>query len=253
MHPEEIKYYYSIALAVGLLTIIVFTFIISTIINQRKIIKLHHQLMKAEIDILEKERKRLAEDLHDDMGPILSTIKLYLSMLHEPPPEDKPILQKVAGLLDNAIAEIRVISQNLLPVALQNRGLHEAICELAAQVNSSKNIHIYVDSKIPGVKFDEGTEIAVFRVIHELLNNILKHAKAAEVHIRLQVDNNNLKILVKDNGQGFDYAAMRAVRSDNKGLGLKSITNRVNMLQGKVSYTSEPGKGTEVNIEIPVK
>jgi signal transduction histidine kinase len=253
MHPEEVKYYYSIALAVGLLTIIVFTFIISTIINQRKIIKLHDQLIKAEIDILEKERKRLAEDLHDDMGPILSTIKLYLGMLQAPADDDKTILNKVSGLLDNAIAEIRVISQNLLPVALQNRGLHEAVYELVEQINASRSKHIYIDSKIPGLKLHSATEIAVFRIIHELLNNIIKHSKATEVHIGLHKENDTLKLQIKDNGIGFDYATMQSVKSDNKGLGLKSIANRVNMLQGKVSFNSESGKGTEVRIDIPVK
>jgi signal transduction histidine kinase len=251
MDAIEIKYYISIVLAVGLIAIIVFTFIFSTIINQRKIARLHEDSIKAEIDILEKERKRLAEDLHDDMGPILSTIKLYLGMLSDPPKEEKVIIDKVAGLLDNAIAEIRVISQNLLPVALQNRGLLQAIQELAEHINTSGKTHIYLSAEMLSIHCSKEDEIAIFRIIHELLNNIIKHSQATEVQVNMSLENNVLKIQIKDNGVGFDYNNMRNV--SNKGLGLRSVTNRVNMLQGRVNFNSEAGKGTEVKLEIPMK
>jgi signal transduction histidine kinase len=252
MDLEEVKYYLSIALAIGMLTVIVFTFIISSVIHQKKIIKLNEQLLKAEIDILEKERKRIAEDLHDELGPILSSVKLYIGVLEPKDSEDTRIVEKASGLLDNAIAEIRQISQNLMPVALQDRGLHDAIHQLVNHIIDTRSKNVHLNSDISALKIDKNTEITVFRIIQELLNNILKHSQATEIKLKLHAKANTLKIRLEDNGVGFDVALVPGVRANGSGLGLKNITSRVNLLNGKLNIDSHIGKGTFVQLDIPI-
>jgi two-component system, NarL family, sensor kinase len=253
MHTEEVKYLVEIATGVGLVTLIVFTFIISSIIHQRKIIKLNEQLLKAEIDILEKERKRIAADLHDELGPILSTVKLYLNSIDTEEHQEKITLEKATGLLDNAITEIRQISQNLMPVALLDMGLNDAVRQLVNHFTDTRSKNVQLNSEIAGLKIDKNIEITVFRIIQELLNNIIKHSKATDVKLRIWAEGKLLKINVEDNGIGFNTENVTGVNASFSGLGLKNITSRVNLLNGKMNMSSKIGKGTEVLLEIPLR
>jgi two-component system, NarL family, sensor kinase len=253
MHQEEMTFYVKIILAIVMLTIIVFTFIISSIIHQKKIIRLNELLLKAEIDILEKERKRIAADLHDELGPILSSVKLYLNAIDTKEEEERIILLKATALLDNAISEIRQISRNLMPVALQDHELNDAVHQLVNHFIDSRSKSVRLTSEISGIHLDKNIEITVFRIIQEILNNIIKHSKATEIDLKLWVTGNLLKIRAEDNGIGFNQENVTGINAIGSGLGLKNITSRVNLLNGKFQIDSVIGKGTEVNLEIPIR
>jgi two-component system, NarL family, sensor kinase len=252
MLEQEMIFYVKFILAIVMLTIIVFTFIISSIIHQKKIIRLNEQLLKAEIDILEKERKRFAADLHDELGPLLSSVKLYLNAIDSTDAEERDILKKASNILDNSIKEIRQISQNLMPVALQDRGLHDAVHQLVNHFIDTRSKNVRLECDMSGIKLDKNIEVTLFRIIQELLNNILKHSQATEIELKLWMAGNMLKIHLEDNGIGFNQDNVTGINAMGSGLGLKNITSRVNLLSGKLRIDSSIGKGTEVNLEIPV-
>src|SRR5258708_1627101 len=165
-----------------IITIIIIYFFASIIRYHRRYMKLQREKIFAEITIRENERKRIAADLHDSLGPLLSAVKLNISSVDIEQPSDKEILEKTAGYLDEIIGSMRRISHDLLPNTLERRGLLEAIREFINQVNSKQllNIQLYV---VKEIQVPKEKEIHIFRMIQEIVHNTIKHAKAANLQI----------------------------------------------------------------------
>jgi len=231
-----------------IIAIIIVYFFISIIRYHRRYMRLQRERIFAEITIRENERKRIAGDLHDSLGPLLSAVKLNISNVDIEDAQDKAILDKTAGYLDEIIGSMRRISHDLLPNTLERKGLLEAIREFINQVNvkQSLNIQLYV---VKEIKVPKEKEIHIFRMIQEIVHNTIKHAHAGNLQIGLSEEGGHLLFLAKDDGRGFDKEKALA---GSQGLGLRSLESRCEILNGVLSLESKPGAGTNYFIKIPV-
>lgn len=231
----------------SLLAAVLVFFIISIIRYHRKYVKLQKDRIHAEITIQENERKRIATDLHDSLGPLLSSVKLQINSLDNISENDQQIIYKAGRHLDEIIANLREISHNLLPNTLQRKGLVEAIREFTG--NNSKRNGTKIDFyQLQQVNLSPEKEIHVFRMMQEIIHNALKHSHAKNLQIGMGKENNEIIILSKDDGVGFDP---ERVRKTSPGLGLKSIESRIEILNGTYILKSTPGGGTSYFIKIP--
>lgn len=232
----------------GLIAVIIIFFIGSIIRYHRHYVKLQRERILAEITILENERKRIANDLHDSLGPLLSTVKLNMSNVESSDPEDQLVLSKAARHIDEIIANMREISYNLIPHSLERRGLvdatRELISHLAGSVPLKIHLHCWKEIVVPKEK-----EIHVFRMIQEIIHNTIKHAGARNLHIGISYECNKLLVMTKDDGAGFDRERIREVSG---GLGLRSLESRAEILRGIMTVDSKAQDGTRYYIEIPL-
>ncbi len=198
----------------------------------------------------ENERSRIARELHDGLGTLLATVKLQFGAVQNTLPEvsQAKTYQKADALLDEACSEVRKISYNLMPAILQQYGLEYAIADLCNDVEKSGRLAV---SFIPyGLEeaLDEKTAAAAYRIVQELVKNVLRHAEAKELIVQVTRDEGQLNITVEDDGQGFLVAEKLAA----PGIGLQSIQSRVTLLNGQLDIQSQPGKGSTFNIDIPL-
>lgn len=232
-----------------IIAIIIIYFFVSIIRYHRRYMRLQREKIFAEITIRENERKRIAADLHDSLGPLLSAVKLNISSVDIEHPEDKVVLDKTAGYLDEIIGSMRRISHDLLPSTLERKGLLEAIREFITQVNvkHAVNIQLYV---VKEIRVPKEKEIHIFRMIQEIVHNTLKHAQAGNLQIGFSEEGGHLLCLTKDDGKGFDK---EKVLASSQGLGLRSLESRCEILNGVLTLDSMPGAGTNYFIKIPVE
>ncbi len=232
------------------LGVIVFYMIYTFSKQHRKITKWQEARIKAEIDTLENERKRIASDLHDDIGPMLSAIKLQVNHVEPVNEEEKIIIEKSGKLMDEVIGRFREIAYDLLPNTLIRKGLIKAVAEFITKMNEAHALQIRFvhDENIP--LSSEG-ELNLYRIVQEIIHNTIKHAEASELIIELNKKNNQLVFAATDNGKGFNYNQTSQLPA--QGLGLMNIQNRVALLNGKLVIESQPLKGTHYNILIPLE
>jgi signal transduction histidine kinase len=245
----EREVYESILIIAGILGVIIAYFIISMIRQQRKYRKMQQEKTFAEISMQENERKRIANDLHDSLGPLLSSVKLNINSIDVHNPEDKEVIEKTGRYIDEIIASMRQISYDLLPNTLQRKGLMDAFKEFINNLNNKKGLHIELHL-IKDINVPREKEIHIFRMLQEIVHNTLKHAKAKELQLIFTEEDNDLHILTKDNGIGFD---VEKYKMESSGFGLKSIESRVEILNGKINIESEPDKGSSFFIKIPLQ
>ncbi|MDO7846572.1 sensor histidine kinase [Hymenobacter sp. M29] len=223
----------------------------------RQIAALHQerQLLATEAMLKgqEEERSRLARDLHDGLGGMLSTVKLYLGSARGNlvlTPESAHLFTRSIEHLDSSIREMRRVARDLMPEALLTFGLPAAVrdlCDTIAQSQSQLRVQCDVfglDECLP-----QRTELVVYRLVQELLNNVLKHAQARQVIVQLARHEQQVQVVVEDDGRGFDPAA----RPLSAGVGLRSLQARVDYLGGTLEVQSQPGQGTAVTIEFTLK
>lgn len=184
------------------------------------------------------ERIRFARDLHDSIGQKLSVVKMYLSDSGS---------EKVNKFLDEAISEVRVISHNLIPEEL-NLGIKKAIYELGEKINLANKIKVSLKVEPADLNLSKELELSVYRIIQEILNNMVKHANASEIEIVLECQNNILTINVNDNGVGFDTKKIE----HSSGIGWQNIFARTKVLNGTIEIKSEINLGTNIKITIPL-
>ena len=216
---------------------------------QEATLQYQRELLKATITSQEKERNRIAKDLHDDVGALLTTTKLYLSQITtETPPEELiQTTDKMRNLFDLMIGSVRNISQDLRPAVLQNLGFAEALNSLVQQINDTGNIYI-VFKNLATSQLEKEQELNLYRVVQELIHNTVKHAKASQIELSCEDTVTHLILLYKDDGIGIDPKVLQA----SKGLGIKNIESRLSLLQGTITYR-EVTKGLDIEIHIPLK
>lgn len=202
--------------------------------------------------VREEERARVAREVHDELGQILTALKLNIGWLNAKlDQQDHPLAAKAAALCeiaDNAIASARTVAANLRPKMLDDLGLAAAIEWQAEEFQKLTGIRCTVDIPDEDSAIDGSRASAVFRILQESLTNVARHTQATEVDIVLKVRRGMLLLRVRDNGKGFDPAATRA----RKSFGLLGMTERALMLKGRAKIRSTPGTGTEVSVLIPV-
>lgn len=203
--------------------------------------------MSAMLEGQESERSRIAKDLHDGLGGLLSSIKAHFGMIQSEIQkiESLNVYDKAQGMMDNACEEVRRISHNLMPPLLRSQGLAATIGNLVANINTTSDVQVKLDQRNNEKRLSETQETFLYRITQELLNNILKHAEATEVEVCLYGLEDSTQLIVEDNGKGFDTAKA------SSGLGLSSIKSRVDYLNGELDIESAIGEGTTISVTIP--
>ena len=207
--------------------------------------------LNAIIQTEEKERKRFAKDLHDGLGPLLSTVKMSVSSLSQMEHDEasREIVTNTEMIINEAIKSLKEISDNLSPHVLNNFGLLRALRNFTNKINATKAIEIKLESNMTDERFSNNIEVVLYRVVCELINNTIKHASAKTIEISLQKKNDYLSIAYHDNGIGFDKNKLEEL-STMGGMGFSNIYSRINSLKGDISIESEPMKGTLVYIKV---
>jgi signal transduction histidine kinase len=240
-----------------IVVLIVFLFFF-VIIYQRKMIKnqvelrkLHDErqtdLLNAVFETQESERKRLAEDLHDSVGQVLSAIKLNLHRLNKVSDDEKNtqlLLADTRKLTDECIQEIRNIIHNVLPPVLTDYGLLEALEGLCVKVEQTTNVKVNLKKDIGKIRFQPEIELAFYRIAQELFGNAIKHSEATVIHVTLTKESGWLVLEFKDNGKGFN------IKQVKHGFGLKNLESRVQLINGEINIYTKPQNGSITIIKV---
>lgn len=200
----------------------------------------------------EQERSRLAKDLHDGLGGMLSGIKHSLSSMKENlimTPDNAQAFERSIDMLDSSINEMRRVAHNMMPEMLVKYGLDTALKEFCNEINRSGAVKVnYQSIDTEQAVIEQTVAITIYRIAQELVNNAIKHGKASEVLVQLHLDRQEqlLALTVEDNGLGFDVNTL----NESTGMGWRNIQSRVQFIKGKLDVQSVPGNGTSVMIEI---
>ena len=208
------------------------------------------RVINAIINTEENERKRFAKDLHDGLGPILSTVKMSLSALNKKIEDSTGtvILNNTNHLVNEAINTIKEISNNLSPHVLTNFGLSSAIGAFITKLNQTKVVEIEFKSNMETQRLENDKEVVVYRAVCELITNSIQHSGASRIDIELNKHEKFVTLQFYDNGRGFDTSTLR--NEDIKGMGLSNIETRVKSVEGVFILESTPGKGTSALIKL---
>ena len=208
---------------------------------------LENRLMTAVLRTEERQRATLSSELHDGLGPLLSSAKMSLSALQRSDMDEKSheMLKNTSAVIDEAIRSLREISNNLSPHMLTNFGLARGIKNFVDRIAAMQNREIIFRTRLGDERFDANIEVILYRVVCELVNNSLKHSDCSRIFIELNTAGDKIIVDYNDNGKGF---LLRDV--ENQGMGLSNIKSRISSLGGKLRIESKPGNGMSAHIEV---
>ena len=249
-------------LAMVALTLGVVFFII---LHQRKVIKFNLQLkrleedkqqilLNASIKYQEEERNRIAADLHDDVGPLLATARLYLNenMINQEPAAQLQSIFSAKSIIDDAIQLIRNISHSMMPPTLKNFGLESAMSDLFQKINGSGSLNASVRFHDYRTRLKMEQELLLFRIIQELVNNIIKHSSAGFIHLTQNINATHTYLRLHHDGKGIVQTEFEELNNVSTGLGLKNIASRIKVLNGRIFFEIDPSHTYyKVTLEIP--
>ncbi|ULQ56670.1 histidine kinase [Flavihumibacter rivuli] len=236
-----------LALTIGLIVFIIF--------HQRRVIKyqmtLQHMeqeqqkmLLNASIRLQEEERQRIAADLHDDAGPLLATARLYLNenLVNLDKTTQLQSIYNAKQIIDDTIQLIRNISHSLMPPTLKNFGLESAVNDLFQKISGSGSINASCRFHDYRERLQTDNELIVFRIVQELVNNILKHSNASFIHLTQNTNGNKFYLRLHHDGKGITQADFERMNKSSAGLGLKNIQSRLKVLQGRIFFEKDPSQ-----------
>ena len=206
--------------------------------------------LQAILNALEEERNRISKELHDKIGAGMSTVRLYFEAIEKQLETSdvaaKERLDNVNMLLSNTVNDVRTLSQNLATGILSDFGLETALTDLKETISKSGVLQFKLAYTLKNKELSKNTQINIYRIVQELVNNTIKHAEANSIALALSVDEGSISIVYQDNGKGFDENTIE------KGLGLQHIEERIQSLNGSYRLVSKPDKGTRYTITLPL-
>ena len=205
------------------------------------------RILTATLRAEERSRSKFAKELHDGLGPLLSSAKMSLSALNKEnfSPQQQIIIQNTTYVINEAISSVREISANMSPQILIDFGIVQGLRNFIKKVQPLHEVDIRFNTNLNNERFDNDIEVILYRVICELMNNSIKHAKCKTINVRLNYNESMLKLRYSDNGRGFNPKAMI-----DCGMGLSNIASRINSINGHFEIESSEGKGMSATIEI---
>jgi signal transduction histidine kinase len=212
-------------------------------------------LLAASVHSQEEERQRIAADLHDDAGPLLATARLYLNenLVNLDKSTQLQSIFQVRQILDDTIQLIRNISHSLMPPTLKNFGLESAVNDLFQKISSSGSISATSRFHDYKERMKSEKELNIFRVIQELINNILKHSNASFIHLIQNTQGDRFVIRIHHDGRGLAQADFERLNRSATGLGLKNITSRIQVANGRIAFDKDTHQSYyKITIEVPV-
>lgn len=215
----------------------------------RQSAQFNKRILTAVLRTEERSKLNFSKELHDGLGPLLSSAKMSLSALkHEKLTEEQSLMiENTEYVIEEAIRSVREISNNLSPQVLLDFGLSHAIQNFISRIPTLNSIAIHFKPYIKAERFDKDLEIIIYRVVCELINNSLKHSECTTINISLKVENNSLILKYTDNGKGFNPQDVM-----DCGMGLSNITSRIGSLGGNIEITSSIGKGMTAQAEVKI-
>ncbi|HVZ57072.1 MAG TPA: ATP-binding protein [Chitinophagaceae bacterium] len=257
----------SLVLFLGTLGMLVLTIglILFIIFHQRKVIRYQVRLqemeqeqqkllLNASIKLQEEERQRLAADLHDDAGPLLATARLYLNenLVNQDKVTQLQAIYQARQIIDDSIQLVRNISHSLMPPTLKNFGLESAVNDLfqkisgSGTINASSRFHEYRE------RLKTEKELIIFRIIQELVNNILKHSSASFIHLTQNVHGDTFYLRIHHDGKGLVQSDFEKLNKSSGGLGIKNISSRMKVLQGSIYFERDISQTYyKITLELP--
>jgi two-component system, NarL family, sensor kinase len=261
MQPDSNQFLLIFAIATVAMLVLAGAIVIFVVFYQKRMLQeqfkrqalefdYQQKMMQAELESQESERRKLAADLHDSIGGMLSTIRVGISTMARALPNPQAI-DETKKMLDDTISSVRRISRDLMPSTLEKFGLTYAIKELCERFEQTAKITISFTENGEIPKLDSQRELMIFRIAQELLNNAVKHSQATQIDLSTSMGD-SLVLVVEDNGVGFDADFFRNDTAGNKGLGLYSIENRARLLGGEVTFERGRTKGSKTILIAPV-
>ena len=230
-----------------------YSFVEETRLQGRQVVALrqeHAVTMQKLITVQEDERKRIAGDLHDNIGPLLAALKINFRRIIylKEPGQQQELITKTENIIDDSISEIRSVAHNLVPKGLESKGLILSLMEYFEDIREVYQKSIIFSHQIDAT-VDAVLQMNIYRIVCELVLNAAKHSDAALINILLKTEANSVTISIKDDGQGFDPEQ----KGEQQSLGLQSVESRVQYSRGKFALKSAKGRGTEIDILVPLQ
>lgn len=250
MNEREVKIYTAVLIASIILGVLIIFFIYSIIVQQRRVLRLNRQKVLAEISALEKERARVAHDLHDEIGPRLSAIKMRINSFDLVEEEDQVELTTINNQVDEMLKQVREISFGLMPSSLLRKGLVTAIAEFSDNFNKGTSPMKIIFHSVGSEKPADEISVHIYRIVQEAVQNALKYSQASKIDIVADFSAERiLNLKISDDGIGFDQ---RTTVKESTGFGLRSLLSRTELVGGKMYLETEPGKGVKYEFIIPL-
>lgn len=246
--------------------IMAFTVILFVVLYQKRVLAQKNQIQAAEnrhqkellnatIQVAELEREKIARNIHDDVGTALNVLRLHLTKLSRNPNDEglsERVITESMGLLDDSIKNIRGIAKDLMPPTLIKLGFEKGIIELCRQINASGNIRVDQDIDLRhGIHFQQKSEVQLYRIVQEVLNNIIKHSQAKLITVSIRSDAKQMEITISHDGKGITNEMVTRLTEADKGVGLKSIFSRAQLIGASVNYYSSGETDSRVSIITP--
>lgn len=212
-------------------------------------------LSGAHVEAQEEERRRIAREIHDSLGQMLTAIKFNIEILEDLIPRDSPDYKRIEdtkNLLDATMAEARKIAYNLMPSVLEDFGLAPALQLLCDQFSQRNSIKVEYQSHGLTARLEPALEVSLYRIVQEALNNIAKHAEAKEASVQVIRHASGIRLTIEDSGKGFDPSIVAQDITERRGMGLVSMRERAASFRGTVTIDSAPNSGTTIVIDIPL-
>lgn len=213
------------------------------------------KLLDASIEVAEEERKKIAANIHDDLGMMLNVLKLNLTKIQRNRNDEKlteTLLTNSNLLIGDAIATIRIISNDLMPPTLVKLGFIKGITELCRQIRSSGVIDINLTLNVNNIELEKKNEIQLYRLIKEVITNIIKHATASTIEITLNATAERMTITISHNGKGITTEMVQQLAESTEGIGLKSVLSRAQLTNSVIQYINKGNEGSKIIIETPL-
>lgn len=212
------------------------------------------ELLNASMEVAEQEREKIAKNIHDDVGTLLNVIRLQLTKLSRNAADQvktEDLVKESLGMVDESIQTVRGIAHDLMPPTLVKLGFDKGIAEMCRQINASGQLKVEVTTDTNDRRLPARLELQLYRAVREVINNILKHSKASELDVTVRTTEGSLTVRIHHNGIGISNEAATQLAQSEKGVGLKSIQSRVQLVNGSIQYLNKGQRDSEVIIEVP--